>query len=32
MKLYWSPQTRSTRALRMLEETGIPYDREFVDL
>jgi glutathione S-transferase len=32
MKLYWSPPTRSTRGLWMLEETGIPYEREFVDI
>lgn len=32
MKLYWSPQTRSTRALWMLEETGIPYERELIDV
>lgn len=32
MKLYWSPQTRSTRALWMLEEAGIDYERELVDV
>ena len=32
MKLYWSPQTRSTRALWMLEETGIDYERELIDV
>lgn len=32
MKLYWSPQTRSTRALWMLEEAGVEYEREFVDI
>ena len=24
MKLYWAPNTRSLRALWMLEETGVP--------
>lgn len=28
MKVYWAPQTRSTRALWMLEEIGIPYERD----
>src|SRR5210317_2154555 len=32
MKLYWSPQTRSTRALWMLEEAGVEYQRELVDI
>jgi hypothetical protein len=32
MKLYWSPQTRSTRALWMLEEAGLDYERERVDI
>ena len=32
MKVYWSPQTRSTRALWMLEETGVPCERERVDI
>jgi len=32
MKLYWAPQTRSTRALWMLEEAGMPYDTEIVDI
>lgn len=32
MKLYWAPHTRSLRALWVLEEAGLPYDREFVDL
>ena len=32
MKLYWSPQTRSTRALWMLEEAGVEYERELVDI
>ena len=32
MKLYWAPQTRSTRALWMLEEAGIDYELELVDI
>ena len=32
MKLYWSPKTRSTRALWMLEEAGVEYERELVDV
>ena len=32
MKLYWAPQTRSTRALWMLEETGVSYERQLVDI
>jgi glutathione S-transferase len=32
VKLYWSPQTRSTRALWMLEEIGTPYEREMIDI
>lgn len=32
MKLYWAPQTRSTRALWMLEEAGLDYDMELVDI
>ena len=32
MKLYWSPQTRSTRALWMLEEAGVAYELEQVDI
>jgi len=32
VKLYWSPQTRSTRALWMLEEAGVDYARELVDI
>ena len=30
MKLYWAPQTRSTRAIWMLEEAGLDYDMEVV--
>ena len=32
MKLYWAPQTRSTRALWMLEETGVSYECQLVDI
>ncbi len=32
MKLYWSPQTRSTRALWMLEEAGVDYDLELIEV
>lgn len=32
MKLYWAPQTRSTRALWMLEEAGVSYERQLVDI
>jgi len=32
MKLFWAPQTRSTRAIWMLEEAGIKYEMELVDI
>lgn len=32
MKLYWSARTRSARAVWMLEEAGVPYERVVVDL
>lgn len=32
MKLYWAPQTRSQRAIWMLEEAGLDYDMELVDI
>lgn len=32
MKLYWAPQTRSTRAIWMLEEAGLDYEMEVVDI
>ncbi|MDJ0748707.1 MAG: glutathione S-transferase [Woeseiaceae bacterium] len=32
MKLYWAPQTRSQRAIWMLEEAGIDYEMEVVDI
>ena len=32
MKLYWAPQTRSTRVLWMLEEAGVNYEPELIDI
>lgn len=32
MKIFWAPQTRSTRALWMLEEAGIDYDMQLIDI
>jgi len=32
MKLYWAPQTRSARALWMLEELGMDYEPVLVDI
>lgn len=32
MKLFWCPQTRSVRAIWMLEELGVPYDRVLIDI
>lgn len=32
MKLYWAPQTRSMRALWMMEEAGRPYERILIDI
>jgi len=32
MKLFWAPQTRSTRAFWMLEEAGFEYETELVDI
>lgn len=32
MKLYWAPQTRSARAIWMLEEAGVDYDLELVNI
>ena len=32
MKLFWAPQTRSQRAFWMLEEAGLDYDTELVDI
>ena len=32
MRLYWAPKTRSLRALWMLEEAGLPYERERIEI
>ena len=32
MKLFWAPQTRSPRAFWMLEEAGVEYEAEQVDI
>ena len=32
MKLYWAPRTRSSRAIWMLEEAGVDYELELVDI
>lgn len=32
MKLYWSPQTRASRAVWALEEAGVPYERVEIDI
>lgn len=32
MKLFWAPQTRSQRAIWMLEEAGVDYELELVDI
>ncbi|MCC6946603.1 MAG: glutathione S-transferase family protein [Bradyrhizobiaceae bacterium] len=32
LKLYWAPQTRSFSALWVLEEAGVPYEKELVDI
>jgi glutathione S-transferase len=32
MKLYWAPHRRSLRALWVLEEAGVPYERARIDL
>ena len=32
MKLFWAPQTRSQRAIWMLEEAGVDYEMELVDI
>ncbi len=32
MQLYWAPRTRSLRALWVLEEAGVPYERIRLDL
>ncbi len=32
MKLYWSPRTRASRLVWMLEELQVPYDRVTIDI
>lgn len=32
IKLYWAPQSRSRRALWLLEEAGRPYERVLIDI
>ena len=32
MKLFWAPQTRAQRAIWMLEEAGVDYDMERIEL
>lgn len=32
MKLYWAPQTRASRAVWMLEEAGVDYERVHIDI
>ncbi|SON57154.1 Glutathione S-transferase GST-6.0 [Hartmannibacter diazotrophicus] len=32
MKLYWCPQSRSATALWLMEEAGLPYERELIDI
>lgn len=32
MKLFWAPQTRALRGIWMLEEAGVEYDLELVDI
>ena len=32
MKLFWAPQTRSTRAVWMLEEAGVEYELQHIDV
>jgi len=32
MKLYWCPKTRAVRAVWMLEELGVPYERVHIDI
>ena len=32
MKIFWAPQTRSTRALWMLEEASVDYDMQLIDI
>lgn len=32
MKLFWSSQTRSSRAVWLLEEAGVEYEIESIDI
>ena len=32
MKLFWCPQTRASRAMWMLEESGVDYERVLIDI
>jgi glutathione S-transferase len=32
MKLFWAPQTRSARAIWLLEEAGVAYELEHIDI
>jgi len=32
IKLYWCPKTRAMRALWMLEESGVPFERVHIDI
>ncbi len=32
MKLYWCPRTRASRAVWLLEEAGVDYERVFIDV
>jgi glutathione S-transferase len=32
IKLYWMPKTRAMRALWMLEEAGVPFERVYIDI
>ena len=32
MKLFWAPKTRAVRAVWMLNETGVPYERVLIDI
>jgi len=32
MRLYWCPKTRAVRALWMVEELGVPYERVLIDI
>jgi len=32
MKIFWAPQTRSTQVIWMLEEAGVDYEMELIDI